>query len=209
MTDIHSVILAGYNDELEYVTDDGKTNKGYLYFQNSYGVNWGDKGYGYLPYEYFNNKYVVEALIELPLFPYESEYDICFNGENMKIRICSGPGFTLTHNWIFFMDLYNSEDKIIGWIICGMEDQYAIEIIDFFVWPDYRTNGYGQLILDEFLEIMKSNDIFSIYGWFSKDGNEADGWHMVTKFFRDNGFDCIQNKNIYPWATGQISIDIY
>jgi C1A family cysteine protease len=41
----HAVLLIGYDDT-------SRTFK----FQNSWGVNWGDKGYGYFPYDYILNK---------------------------------------------------------------------------------------------------------------------------------------------------------
>ncbi len=47
----HSVMLIGYNDNM--VGLDG--NQGYFIFQNSWGEKFGDKGYGYLPYDYVMN----------------------------------------------------------------------------------------------------------------------------------------------------------
>jgi hypothetical protein len=40
----HSILLIGYDDN-------SKTFK----FQNSWGTSWGDKGYGYIPYDYVIN----------------------------------------------------------------------------------------------------------------------------------------------------------
>lgn len=47
----HAVLVVGYVD-----TTPTKTNpsSGYLIVRNSWGPNWGDKGYFYMPYEYFN-----------------------------------------------------------------------------------------------------------------------------------------------------------
>ena len=40
----HAVLAVGYDDEKRFVK-----------FRNSWGPAWGDKGYGYLPYEYFTD----------------------------------------------------------------------------------------------------------------------------------------------------------
>lgn len=40
----HALCLVGYDD-----------NKKLFKFKNSWGTGWGDNGYGYLPYEYFNH----------------------------------------------------------------------------------------------------------------------------------------------------------
>ncbi len=45
----HAICPVGYDDK-----------KGLIKFKNSWGLNWGDNGYGYLPYEYIN-KYMMDA----------------------------------------------------------------------------------------------------------------------------------------------------
>lgn len=43
----HAVMACGYNDRLNAIL-----------FRNSWGVGWGEKGYGLLPYPYFENEYL-------------------------------------------------------------------------------------------------------------------------------------------------------
>ena len=45
----HAICPVGYDDKT-----------GFIKFKNSWGINWGDKGYGYLPYEYID-KYMMDA----------------------------------------------------------------------------------------------------------------------------------------------------
>jgi len=45
----HAVVMVGYDDQKKQVK-----------FVNSWGKNWGDKGFGYLPYEYLE-KYMSDA----------------------------------------------------------------------------------------------------------------------------------------------------
>jgi C1A family cysteine protease len=44
----HSVLIVGYIDTPKTL----KTTKGCLIVRNSWGTEWGDKGYFYMPYEY-------------------------------------------------------------------------------------------------------------------------------------------------------------
>lgn len=207
--DVHAVCVVGYNDNLQLSDDNGNINTGYFTFINSWGKEWGDNGHGYLPYSYFNN--ITEIALETK---YHKKIDyknfkIKHNNENLILLRGSSQGYTITHNNIMFTDLYKENRELIGWVITSRNDQDTIELIDFFVWPDYRNNGYGQILLQETISYLKDHNYKYIYGWFSKDDNLQDGWLIVTKFFRKNGFDCIQNKDIFSWSTGRIDFDMY
>jgi C1A family cysteine protease len=50
----HAVMAVGYDDDIEIVNTNwrGLKTKGALLIRNSWGENWGDEGYGWLPYAY-------------------------------------------------------------------------------------------------------------------------------------------------------------
>ena len=53
----HAVCLAGFDDIIEIQNSiDGQKTKGAFIFKNSWGTEWGDRGYGYIPYKYFEEK---------------------------------------------------------------------------------------------------------------------------------------------------------
>ncbi len=49
----HAIVVAGYDDEKTITNAKcGETTTGALLIRNSWGVEWGDEGYGWLPYRY-------------------------------------------------------------------------------------------------------------------------------------------------------------
>jgi C1A family cysteine protease len=52
----HAIVAAGYDDKMEI--DNAKP--GALLIRNSWGAGWGDKGYGWLPYDYVLNGLAVD-----------------------------------------------------------------------------------------------------------------------------------------------------
>jgi C1A family cysteine protease len=49
----HAVVMVGYDDKIKIKNKYGKTETaGALLIRNSWGKEWGNKGYGWLPYEY-------------------------------------------------------------------------------------------------------------------------------------------------------------
>jgi C1A family cysteine protease len=57
----HAVVAAGYDDSKKITnTKSNKPTTGALLIRNSWGVSWGDKGYGWLPYDYVLNKLALD-----------------------------------------------------------------------------------------------------------------------------------------------------
>lgn len=51
----HAVMICGYDDNRIIPTADGSKTAGAFQIKNSWGLDWGDHGYGWLPYNYLLN----------------------------------------------------------------------------------------------------------------------------------------------------------
>lgn len=57
----HAIVAIGYDNNKKIKNlKCGKTTKGALLIRNSWGTAWGDKGYGWLPYDYVLNKLALD-----------------------------------------------------------------------------------------------------------------------------------------------------
>jgi ribosomal protein S18 acetylase RimI-like enzyme len=126
-TGSHSVLLVGYDDQ-----------KREFIFQNSWGVNWGDKGFGYLPYEVFRETCIEAWAHRLGENANWSQPKLRSSHRSWGIR-------ELTGEIIHGQEIMAGEDRI-AWAY-AVEDEGALEIEELFVMPQFRRRGHGRALV--------------------------------------------------------------
>jgi GNAT superfamily N-acetyltransferase len=120
----HSVRLVGYDDR-----------RSEFIFANSWGENWGDQGYGYIPYEVFEATWWEGWMLD-------------FTGNQVPNELQSG---VVERTWgvtehggglLHCREFVNAADERIAWAF-AIERGEGIEIEELFVRPQFRRNGYG------------------------------------------------------------------
>jgi GNAT superfamily N-acetyltransferase len=131
----HCVCIVGYNDNTKLLT-----------FANSWGTAWGDSGYGYLPYDYFQSNILESWLI------------IHHNGLSKKEH----KNDTLIYEWgipavlngfLHGIEIRDeSHDDRKGWAFAIINGEY-LDVEELFVMPKYRRHGDGSKMLDCFVKL--------------------------------------------------------
>jgi hypothetical protein len=123
----HSVFLHGYDDD-----------KSLFYFQNSWGVEWGNEGRGSFPYEFFDN-FCGEAWIARELYDGKR-----MNSNETTIMELSWGIEDILGGVLRGIEIYDAgQDECIGWAFAVCRGGY-LDVEELFVKPKFQgqKNGY-------------------------------------------------------------------
>jgi GNAT superfamily N-acetyltransferase len=135
----HAVTVVGYREDV-----------GYFKFQNSWGVKWGDRGFGWLPYGYFD-EFGIEAISISDIeASYKPQY---LSTSSNGYSECGWASPTPCRSPIHGRSIFNNGLKHhVAWAF-GYVEKESIDIEEFFVFPTYRKLGFGRRLfgmLNEF-----------------------------------------------------------
>jgi GNAT superfamily N-acetyltransferase len=144
----HTVCVVGYDDRLQH-----------LIFQNSWGTTWGDEGFGYMPYEYLDQR-LVEGFFILAI-------DETAHPRPQRAVIVRGWGIADPLGTVFHCAeiIDGARDEMIGWTF-AVERDGALEVEDLFVRPRWRLLGYGGTLVSE-MQAIASRLGLQIRVWIS------------------------------------------
>jgi Papain family cysteine protease len=123
-TENHALLAVGYDDNVKLIK-----------FINCWGRSWGDQGFGFLPYKYFEK--CVDAWYLINISPL------------MKAALKRGNKRFLARRFAFqnplghlsiMIDLWDLEEDVrIGWMFASIRKEDGwLEIEDLFIRPDHK-----------------------------------------------------------------------
>jgi esterase/lipase superfamily enzyme/GNAT superfamily N-acetyltransferase len=117
-------------------------------FPNSWGSEWGDEGWGYLPYQNWETSLIsswtapiVSASIDIP------------KGRGIVLR-CWKLGTTFGEG-AHCVEIYDyDDDEYIAWSICELRGTH-LDVDEFFVRPEHRGKGYARILATHIQDLAK------------------------------------------------------
>jgi GNAT superfamily N-acetyltransferase len=129
---MHHVMLYGYRD-------------GRFRFHNAAWQTWGDKGFGWLPYEYFD-RHRVDAFVLNPRPPAMRA------GHVMTWQALSPLGHP-------FVGMYvNGVDEVEGWAFAFARGGY-LDVEELFIRPAYRRRGKAALLVRDLRRLCEAEEL--------------------------------------------------
>ncbi len=163
----HGFAMVGYDD---------RTKK--FRFVNSWGVDWGDKGYGYLPYEYFE-RFLTDAWVDVSPKPIDiAPYTRSYKGNDGVAMEWWLP--SVLHGVVSGREIRDWEfDERKAW---GFAVEYdgCLNVEELFVKPKYRGKGYFEQLVSGFEEVAKQSSI-PLRFWVSHPDNNLTNMAILER----------------------------
>jgi hypothetical protein len=176
----HAVLVVGYDDATQLVM-----------FANSWGDQWGEKGFGYLPYQYIE-EYMYDAWSKY-LLPPEGIIRPTLQGDRFVARRAAFKNALGAITAV--IDLWDTRNNIrIGWIFGSVRGGSVFEIEDLFVRPEFQAQPNNLQMLVE--ELQWSCEYFK--GPFVYWIPDADTKYRGRNFSTANDFIRLMNLKVVP-----------
>jgi GNAT superfamily N-acetyltransferase len=157
----HVVCILGYDDR-----------KKEFKFINSWGADWGDHGFGYIPYDLFESIWEEGWWMDLsnrhtPSLP------------NRQDRIYSWGFREHSGGTLHCCELSTPDAERIGWSFAVIRPG-SIELEELFVRPQFRGKGHGKRLINELRKAVNTSH-WPLKVWVSFADSELDNLRLIRK----------------------------
>lgn len=176
----HAIPIIGYDD-----------NTRLFLFQNSWGVRWGDRGYGYLPYSYMR-LHMVEAWAELggrDVRPHLSPSTYC-----VGVVHCQN---VLGYDMALF-SLYGHGGEKVGWCSTTCRDNFP-DIEEVFIKPGYHPAAFLPGLVQPLIEERNRTGL-PLRFWLSHCDAAPGSYNHVLAINSAAGLDLTLRPSRERWA---------
>ena len=143
-----------------------------VYGHDEYGLeigigwsNWGNKGRGFIPYEYLE-KYFITAFVLSALYKIGKNPQKELSRKRKKIKeskwyehTYAVPSMRNDKRPLFNIEIYTIGGLLSGWIHFAHNQNRSVEVLDLFVLPEYRRRGIGTYLLQESQALLRTATI--------------------------------------------------
>jgi GNAT superfamily N-acetyltransferase len=175
----HTVLLIGYDDL-----------KAEFKFQNSWGVNWGDRGFGYIPYEVFRATWVEGWLEDFVGDEVWSKQESGVVERSWGVKEHGGGVFHCR-------EFVGPGEERIGWAF-AVERAGVIEVEELFVMPQFRGKGYGTKLI-RLMGKLATDRGAPLRIWISHADNTPENLAAVENLVRQLGLRVVTSR--VRWAS--------
>lgn len=168
-----------------------------FHFRNSWGKEWGEEGYGWLPYEYFD-RYLIDAWTHRGTgasTPWHSDA----SKPHIRWGIPDYRGGILHVQEVY--DQPNNE--VQAWSFCVERDGF-LEIEELFVRPSFRSRGLGKLLVRMILEVQSETQL-PLRAWIPHGGYEGQNKAAIDELVKYLGLTICSSG--VRWASFQAIAD--
>jgi len=178
-TAAHSVLLVGYDD-----------TKNQFKFMNSWGADWGDDGFGYLPYNSFEAAWDEGWFMDLAYPDFRKPRA----GYSMRSWGFERAASGFVYHGVEFTD---PQDLRIAWALAVQREEGWLEVEELFVRPTFRRQGYGKRLLRS-LEKLAGELGCRLKMWISHADIDAANMSIIDKLIAP--FGLARKVSAYRWA---------
>lgn len=125
-----------------------------------------------------------------------------------KLFIIEYDWISLSYDFIQIFDLYDNSGQKLGWVHIQIPDQLnaheklTANLIELFVWPDFRRSKYGKFLEKISVKYVKEIGFKKIKAPLYEMDDLLGNKSPARLFLRKLGYEIIEEKKSFPITTG-------